>query len=153
MQAMSRPGALASYLARCHCGALSAPYRTAIATSSWSTRLCQCAFCRAHGATSTSDPAGELTFAAAEPALLQRYQFGTRSADFLICRACGVFMGAVMTLDAGRWGVLNARTVQPIPSDLPPAQAMSYEGEASNARAERSAGRRLQPKVSRSLAM
>lgn len=137
MQAMSRPGELASYFSRCHCGALSASYRTALATSSWSTRLCQCAFCRAHGATSTSDPAGELTFAAAEPALLQRYQFGTRSADFLICRACGVFMGAVMTLDAGRWGVLNARTVQPIPSDLPPAQAMSYEGEASNARAER----------------
>ena len=137
MHAMSGSGALASYFARCHCGALSASYRTALATSSWPMRLCQCTFCKAHGATSTSDPAGELTFATAEPALLQRYQFGTRSADFLICRACGVFMGAVMTLDAGRWGVLNARTVQPIPPDLPPGQAMSYEGEVSNARAER----------------
>jgi hypothetical protein len=137
MHAMSPSAELVNYYARCHCGALSASYRTTIATSSWPMRLCQCAFCRAHGATSTSDPAGELTFAAAESALLQRYQFGTRSADFLICRACGVFMGAVMTIDSRRWGVLNVRTVQPIPLDLPPAQAMSYDGEASSSRAER----------------
>jgi len=46
-------------------------------------------------------------------------------------------MGAVMTIDSRRWGVLNVRTVQPIPLDLPPAQAMSYEGEAPSSRAER----------------
>ena len=138
---MSQTDALASYFARCHCGALSAHYRTGLATSSWSIRLCQCAFCTAHSALSTSDPAGTLTFSAAEPALLQRYQFGTRSADFLICRACGVFLGAVMTLDSGRRGVLNVRTLQPIPADLPGPQAMHFDGEASQTRAERRVAR------------
>jgi hypothetical protein len=82
-----------------------------------------------------------LTFSASEPALVQRYQFGTRTADFLICGACGVFLGAVMKLDSGRRGVLNVRTLQPIPVDLPAPQAMHYEGEASETRAERRAAR------------
>jgi hypothetical protein len=46
------------YLARCHCGALSAHYSTMLPTPSWSVRACQCAFCTTHGALSTSDPAG-----------------------------------------------------------------------------------------------
>ena len=129
------------YLARCHCCALSAHYRTSVPTAAWNIRACQCAFCGAHGALSTSDPNGSLTFSVTTPELLQRYQFGTRSADFLICRTCGVYLGSVMTHASQRWGVLNVRTLTPPASDLPAAQSMRYEGEAIGSRSERRAAR------------
>ena len=129
------------YLARCHCAALSAHYRTTVPTASWPVRACQCVFCGAHGALSTSDPSGSLTFRASEPEHLQRYKFGTRSADFLICRGCGVYLGAVMTQESQRWGILNVRTLQPPPSDLPAPLPMHYEGESSDTRVQRRAAR------------
>lgn len=129
------------YLARCHCGALTARYRTSVPTASWPVRACQCEFCTAHGALSTSDPAGSLTFSASDPKFLQRYQFGTRSADFMICRACGVFLGAVMTQGAQRWGVLNLRTLRPPPSDLPMPQPMQYGAEGAQDRSQRRTAR------------
>lgn len=129
------------YLARCHCGALTVQYRTLTPTAAWPVRACQCAFCTAHAALSTSDPSGSLTFSASDTSLLQRYQFGTRSADFLLCRACGVFLGAVMTQGLQRWGVLNVRTVQPPPADLPAPQPMQYGAESGKDRAERRTAR------------
>lgn len=129
------------YLARCHCSALTAHYRTRLPTASWPVRACQCAFCTAHGALSTSDPAGSLSFIASDPDCLKRYQFGTRSADFLICRACGVYLGAVMTQGEQRWGILNVRTLRPLPSDLPAPQPMQYDGEVTIARAQRRTAR------------
>jgi len=129
------------YLAHCHCRALTAHYRTLLPTASWPVRACQCAFCTAHGALSTSDPSGSLIFSASDPERLQRYQFGTRSAGFLICRTCGVYLGAVMTQGSQRWGVLNVRTLQPMPSDLPAPQPMHYGAEGTGERAQRRAAR------------
>jgi hypothetical protein len=129
------------YVARCHCGALSAHYHTMLPVASWPVRACQCAFCTAHGALSTSDPTGSLTFSASEPELLRRYQFGTRSADFLLCGACGVFLGAVMTQGSQRWGVLNVRSLQPPPSGLPVPQPMQYGAEGMEDRTQRRTAR------------
>jgi hypothetical protein len=129
------------YLARCHCGALTAHYRTMLPTASWPVRACQCAFCTAHGALSTSDPTGSLNFSATQPDLLQRYQFGTRSADFLICRSCGVYLGAVMIQGAQRWGILNVRSLQHPPTDLPAPQPMQYGAENTGERAQRRTAR------------
>jgi hypothetical protein len=129
------------YLARCHCGALKAHYRTTLPPGSWPVRACQCAFCTAHGALSTSDPNGALSFSITEPALLQRYQFGTRSADFLICRTCGVYLGAVMTDGSERRGILNVRTLEPAPIDLPAPQPMQYGAESTQERGKRRVAR------------
>jgi len=68
---------------------------------------------------------------------LHRYRFGTASTDFLICRRCGIYLGAQTTRDGNRLGVLNVRTVVPVLSDLPAAAPMSYEGETVDARYER----------------
>ena len=54
------------------------------------------AFCRAHGARTTSDPNGAMRIRIRDSEKLQRYRFGLKTADFLICRACGVFVGALM---------------------------------------------------------
>jgi hypothetical protein len=129
------------YRARCHCGAIAALYRTALPPAAWPVRACQCAFCTAHGALSTSDPSGVLSFRATDQSLLHRYQFGTRSADFLLCRGCGVFLGAAMTQGPRRRGVLNIRALQPLPADLPAPQPMQYGAEGLDARAQRRTAR------------
>lgn len=122
---------LQAYEGRCHCGAIGFVYRTALPGERWSIRACQCTFCRAHDALSTSDPQGELDYQVREPDMLQRYRFGGRTADFLICRRCGVYIGAQMQAGGRAWGVLNVRALGQPPPTLPTAVAMSYDGESA----------------------
>jgi hypothetical protein len=58
-------------------------------------RSCQCGFCRRHGAVNASDPEGE-TLIEAAAADVHRYRFGLKTADFLICRDCGIYVAAVI---------------------------------------------------------
>jgi hypothetical protein len=87
---------------RCHCGAISARFETALAAGEIDVRADQCSFCRRHGAKTVSDPAGRLRLAFNEAAV-ERYRFGTRTSDFIICRRCGVFIAAIIE----GLGVLN----------------------------------------------
>jgi hypothetical protein len=121
----------------CHCGALAFTLSTALAPADWSVRACQCSFCRAHSALSTSDPNGSIRFHASRPASLARYRFGLRTADFLLCRECGVYVGALMTSGDRSFAIVNVNALRPIPDDLPPARAMSYDGEDVERRARR----------------
>jgi hypothetical protein len=125
----------------CHCGALGFAFVTDKPPRDWSIRACQCSFCRAHAALSTSDPAGTIQFVEREAGRLAVYQFGTRTADFLICGRCGVYVGARMQAPEGRFAIINVRALAPMPADLPEAQAMNYDGESSQGRAERRARR------------
>jgi hypothetical protein len=70
------------FSAQCHCGVLTARYSTQKPPGEWPIRACQCSFCRAHGALSTSDPMGRLRFGCSRPELLQRYRFATGTAEF-----------------------------------------------------------------------
>lgn len=79
---------------RCHCGNISITYKTHTPPEEAALRACQCTFCRKHQARAVSDPAGHVEFEVARPADLNRYQFGLRSAQFLLCRECGVYVGA-----------------------------------------------------------
>jgi hypothetical protein len=128
---------LIDYRASCHCGALEARYRTALPIPSWSVRACQCEFCRAHAALTTSDPAGTLAFSARDIGLVHRYKFGTGMTDFLLCRNCGVYVGARMEVGRGLFGVLNTRALRPIPAGLPESAPMNYGDEPAGLRQER----------------
>lgn len=131
---------MTEYLLRCHCGALSARYQTSTALEAWGVRACQCSFCRAHDALSVSDPGGSLEFRASQAEHLQRYRFGSGITEFLLCRACGVYIGACLASEHGRFGIINARALSPIPPDLPAPMPMDYGGESAGAkRARRSA--------------
>jgi hypothetical protein len=125
------------YSGQCHCGALGYAFETSLPPSAWSVRACQCPFCRAHGTQTTSDPQGSLEFRVADPARLVRYRFGLRTADFLICAQCGVYVGSVITAAQGRYGIVNINAMRPIPAGLSQPQPMSYEGENERQRAER----------------
>lgn len=128
---------MSNYGGQCFCGAIGFTYSTDLPPSQWSIRACQCRFCRTHDALSTSDPAGSLEFVASEPAHLQRYRFAMKTADFLLCRNCGVYIGACITTPAGRWGIINTHALDPVPDDIAAVQAISYDKEDSSGRIAR----------------
>ena len=78
---------------QCHCGNLSFRLETA---GPLQPRACQCRFCRSHRAVCASDPAGHAIIKILDESLLSRYRFAQRTADCLICRRCGVYLGAVL---------------------------------------------------------
>lgn len=126
-----------SYAGACHCGAIGYSYRTALAPPDWAVRTCGCRFCRVHAPLNSSDPAGSVAFHQHQPGALRRYRFGHRSADFLLCRDCGAYLGAVMQGAAGPLAVLNLNVLDPFPAGLPPATAMDFGDESPQQRIAR----------------
>ena len=86
---------------------------------------------------STSDTLGGLEFSIREPGHLQRYRFGGRSADFLLCQRCGVYVGAQMIAGDRAFGIINVHALREPPPGLPPTVAMSYDGESASERQQR----------------
>ncbi len=136
-QQRDMPAGRQSFDGSCHCGAVGFTFRTALAVSEWSVRACQCRFCRSHGALTTSDPAGSLSFRASTPELLNRYRFGMKTADFLLCRRCGVYVGAQIETDRGRFGIINLAALTTVLRQLPAATPADYAAESSSERARR----------------
>lgn len=69
-------------------------------------RTCQCDFCRRHGAVNISDPVGEVVIdAKAEDT--HRYRFALKTADFLICKHCGVYIAAATGEDRDIRSTIN----------------------------------------------
>ena len=121
----------------CHCGALGFSFLTALPAAQWSVRTCQCRFCRAHGAVTTSDPAGRLAFHAHRVESLRRYRFGLKTADFLVCSGCGVYVGAQIETPRGVFGIINTLALTPRPADLPAAVPADYDAEDLSERLSR----------------
>ena len=130
---------MAEYRGICHCGAIGYAFRTESAPIDWPVRACQCTFCRSHDAMSVSDPYGSLEFFADDRAALNRYRFGLRTADFLLCRKCGVYIGALIETDQGRFGIINTNALAEAPAAFAPADPMDYDGEDAGARVSRRA--------------
>jgi hypothetical protein len=134
---MNARAPLRSYEGGCHCGALEFTYESRLPLKEWAVRACQCAFCRGHGALTTSDPGGTVRFRYAFPDRLRRYRFGLRTADFLVCRECGTYVGAVMMTGAGAVAVINLNALREQPRGLPEAKAMNYKNESLEQRRAR----------------
>ena len=126
-----------TYAGRCHCGSIGYSYSTAMSPEEWSIRACQCAFCSAHDALSTSDPQGRIAFSASELSQLQRYRFALRTADFLLCRNCGVYIGAVIETGSGRFGIVNTHSLTPVPENIAAVAPISYDSEDTSGRVSR----------------
>lgn len=125
------------YAGGCHCGAIRWTYRTDIEPSQWAVRACQCSFCRVHAAQCTSDPAGTVEFSWDDAASPSHYRFALKSAEFLVCASCGVYVGAVVKSSDGSFATLNLRSLKTPVSGLRDAVPVSYESEEMAARIAR----------------
>lgn len=138
--ASAQPAAVSerrSFEGGCHCGAIEYTYTTTLSPPRWPVRLCQCGFCRGHGARLTSDSSGELQFRFERPEFLRRYRFSLRTADFLICKECGTYVAAVLLSGRGAQGVINLNTLREPPKGLRPGTAVSHDGESGESRRAR----------------
>ena len=104
----------------CHCGNLYYVFEASAALDKLGVRGCMCRFCRAHGARNTSDPDGAIQIDVRDPARLVRYRFGLKTADFLLCAHCGVYIGACLPDENGGRFTVNVNTFrEPPPLDFP----------------------------------
>ena len=122
---------------RCHCGNLELTLETSLAAERLPVRACACSFCVHHGARTTRDPAGRVRITIHDPAHLVRYRFGLRTADFLVCGRCGVYVAALCRLGDAAFATVNVNALDS-GERFPQAVVVSYEGETA---AERQARR------------
>ena len=113
----------------CHCGNVTFRLAASRPPEDLSVRACGCRFCRQHAALSTSDPDGHVSFAVSEPGRLARYRFGLKTADFLVCQNCGVYVGALMPDGDRAYAILNVNACGEPQRFLQKSAAMDYGAE------------------------
>jgi hypothetical protein len=80
-------------------------------------------------------------FVVSDVGLLERYRFSLKTADFLLCKRCRVYLGAQIATARGAFGIINTLTMMPVPDGLPAAAQADYGSEGSRERVERRAKR------------
>lgn len=82
-------------------------------------------------------PDATIKFTASRPGALQPYRFALETADFLLCRHCGVYLGAVIKTPSGTFGIVNTRALEPQSAELQTAVPSCYDGEDAQSRIAR----------------
>jgi hypothetical protein len=113
----------------CHCGNLRLALRLSQPPEEVRLRACCCSFCRAHNTRTTSDPQGSVEIEAADWSLVEAYRFGSGTAEFLLCRRCGVYVGAVCDTPAGLRATINTNSLDDRARITLPATAVDHDGE------------------------
>ncbi|MGH7773228.1 MAG: GFA family protein [Candidatus Binatia bacterium] len=127
-----------SFHGQCHCGNVEVTFETKLRVEELRIRACSCSFCRSHGARTTSDPSGKVKITVHDSSQLIRYRFGLKTADFLVCGRCGVYLGAVMKAGEETYATVNTRTFDHAEKITQEPLIVTYEGETE---AERKARR------------
>jgi hypothetical protein len=102
-------------------------------------RACGCSFCRAHNTRTTSDPDGSVDIDAADWSLVEPYRFGTGTAEFLICKRCGVYVGAIGETAAGTRAVINTNCLDSRAAFTQQVDPVDHDGEGTGDRLARRA--------------
>jgi|HubBroStandDraft_4_1064222.scaffolds.fasta_scaffold1021677_2 hypothetical protein len=123
----------------CHCGNIGVRLQLSRPPEFMPLRSCACSFCRSHGTRTVSDRDGCVEIAASDWSLVERYQFGSRTADYLLCRRCGVYVGAVCETGSGLRAVVNVNCLSDRAAFTQTPAAPDYDGEATDARLDRRA--------------
>ena len=100
-------------------------------------RQCGCTFCQKHAGSWTSNPDASLEVVIANPSNTSRYQFGTKSADFLVCSQCGVVPVVLSEIDNQTYSVVNIKTFDNIDTAQLKCTATDFDGEDIGNRLER----------------
>jgi hypothetical protein len=122
---------------QCHCGAIRLELTSDRPPEEQTLGACQCSFCRKHNARAFSDPKAQVTLAAIDPAQVQRYAFGLRTSDQIICRRCGVYVAMTLTEGERVWSVINVDTLEDRARFSRPAEPRDFSAEDREGRIAR----------------
>jgi hypothetical protein len=113
----------------CHCGNIRLELSWLPEPSQIPARACGCSFCVKHGGVWTSCAQGALRVILREPAQVEHYSFGTCTADFHICRICGVVPLVTSRIEGELYAVVNVNTLEGLDEQLLSRAPASFEGE------------------------
>lgn len=125
----------------CHCGNLRVRLRLTRPPVENPLRACGCAFCRANQTRTVADPDGLFEVWADDWSLVEPYRFGSRTADYLLCKRCGIYIGAVCETAAGLRAVVNTNALADRAAFTQTPGATNYDGETTEQRLARRAVR------------
>jgi hypothetical protein len=123
----------------CHCGNLRVDLRLSQSPAETRLRACGCSFCRAHNTRTTSDPDGSADIRTADWSMVERYRFGTGTAEFLICKRCGVYIGAIGETASGARVVININCLDDRSAFTQRPDPVDHDGEPTGDRLARRA--------------
>jgi len=118
--------------AKCHCGNIELRMITAGKARKLHPVTCPCRFCTLHGARHLSDARGNASISIRDHDQLIRYRFGTESADFLICKRCGIYVAAVIMDGDQCWSALNLNLTDQ--RELPASQDIRWQRQSHDER-------------------
>ena len=121
----------------CHCGNISFRFARGTDEALLGVRECGCSFCRKHGGVWTSDPSGSLRLAVSEPQNVNKYRFGTETADFYVCSKCGVVPAVLSEIDGSLYAVVNVNTFEEVDGLDMVESRSDFSGEELEGRLDR----------------
>ncbi|MBV7338224.1 hypothetical protein KFU94_60365 [Chloroflexi bacterium TSY] len=114
---------------KCHCGNIDYTFFLPGEMLQIPVRACSCTFCVKHGGVYTSHPNGQLDIRIAEKELVHQYAFGTKTAEFYICRRCGVVPLVTSTINGTRYAVVNVNTFENVSQSELDSSVTDFDGE------------------------
>lgn len=122
---------------KCHCGNISFTLTWDPDPTEIPARACSCSFCVKHGGVWTSNPRGALEVAVRDSAHLARYVFGTRTAEFLTCKQCGVVPVVTSRIEDRLYAVVNVNTFEGVDPSLLRRISTNFDDEGNESRLAR----------------
>jgi hypothetical protein len=122
---------------KCHCGNISFSLAWEPDPAEIPTRACTCSFCVKHGGVWTSNPGGALEVVVGDPALVSKYAFGTRTAEFHTCTRCGMVPVATSRIDGRLYAVVSVNAFEDVDPSLLRKAPASFDGEGEESRLAR----------------
>ena len=113
----------------CHCGNLRFTLDWIPEPAEIPARACGCSFCRKHGGVWTSCAQGVLEVRVREPQRVQRYAFGTRTADFHVCSGCGVVPVVTSEIGGHLYAVVSVNAMEGLDPARVRTVAASFDAE------------------------
>lgn len=124
-------------LGRCHCGNIAFSLTWDPDPSEIPARACTCTFCVKHGGLWTSNPHGALKVQVGDAKSVSRYAFGTETAEFHICRLCGVVPVVTSRIDGRVYAVVSVNAFDNVDATLLRRAPISFDTEEKESRLAR----------------
>ena len=126
-------------LGKCHCGNIEYEFVWPESGNEIPVRACSCTFCRKHSGVYTSHPQGQLKARVSDQSRVNKYAFGTKTAEFYICASCGVVPFATSKIQGKTYALVNGNTFEDVkPEDLV-SSVTDVDSESIDGRLERRA--------------